>query len=81
MELIYALENHVFVAIGMVVLKSGLPFWMAKSDGLQVLFLVIMILHFWLYDNVRDALFYALLPTVVAFSRVSFMLIWHETSW
>ena len=54
---------------------------MAKSDGLQVLFLVIMILHFWLYDNVSDALFYALLPTVVTFLQVSFMLIWHETSW
>lgn len=54
---------------------------MAKSDGLQVLFLVIIILHFWLYDNVRDALFYVLLPTVVTFLRVSFMLIWHETSW
>ena len=81
MELIYALENHDFVAIGMVVLKSGLPFWMAKSDGLQVLFLVIIILLFCLPDKVRDALFYALLPTVVTFLQVSFMLIWHETSW
>ena len=54
---------------------------MSKSDGLQVLFLVIMNLHFWLSDNVRDTLFYALLPTVVTFLRVSFMLIWHETSW
>lgn len=81
MESICALGNHDFVAIGMVALKSGLPFWMAKSDGLQVLFLVIIILLLWLPDKVRDALFYALLPTVVAFWRVSFMLIWHETSW
>ena len=62
MELIFALVNHDFVAIGMVVLKSGLPFWMAKSDGLQVLFLVIIILLFCLPDKVRDALFYVLLP-------------------
>lgn len=54
---------------------------MAKSDGLQVLFLVIIILLLQLPDNVRDALFYVLLPTVVTFLRVSFMLIWHETSW
>lgn len=54
---------------------------MAKSDVLQVLFLVIIILLFCLPDKVRDALFYVLLPTVVTFLRVSFMLIWHETSW
>ena len=54
---------------------------MSKSDGLQVLFLVIIILLLQLPDKVRDVLFYVLLPTVVTFLRVSFMLIWHETSW